>query len=108
MVAEQEFFKYMKKAKEHLGNAKKFEFFFYIDIALKMLNNYEYNFMTKEEIATNLKMLNFDTKLINSVIYILNMCDKFKFTNIMISNNEMKKIYAQVYFIKELSDKIIL
>ncbi len=112
MVAEQEFFKYMKKAKEHLGNAKKFEFFFYIDIALKMLlkskNNYEYNFMTKEEIATNLKMLNFDTKLINSVIYILNICDKFKFTNIMISNNEMEKIYAQVYFIKELSDKIIL
>jgi hypothetical protein len=111
-VAEKEFFRCMKKAKEHLSNDKKFEFFFYIDIALKMLlkskTDYEYYSMTKEEIATNLKMLNFDTELINSVIYILNMCDKFKFTNSTISNNEMEKIYTQVNFIKEQSDKMIL
>jgi hypothetical protein len=75
---------------------------------LKSKTDYEYYSMTKEEIATNLKMLNFDTELINSVIYILNMCDKFKFTNSTISNNEMEKIYAQVNFIKEQSDKIIL
>ena len=52
--------------------------------------------------------LNFDTKLINLVINILNICDKFKFTPNMLSKDEMVKIYTQVNFIKEQLDKIIL
>ena len=112
IVARKNFFKCMNKSKMYLNNAKKFEFFFYIDVALKMLlkskNNYGYYSMTKNDIAQNLMALNFDTKLINSVINILNICDKFKFTPNMLSKDEMVKIYTQVNFIKEQLDKMAL
>lgn len=112
MAAEKEFFRCIKKAKEYLNNTDKFEFFFYIDMALKMLlrakNNYEYYFMTKEDIAANLKSLNFDIKLVSLVISVLNMCDRFKFSPINVSKDEMEKIYTQVNFIKEQTDKMTL
>jgi len=112
MNAKKEFIICMQKAKLSLNRNEQYKFFSYIDIGLKMLlkskNNYEYCAMLKEEINENLKKLNFEDKQINEIMSLLNDCEKFKFTNIIVKQNKMSEIYTKVEFIKNQMDKMIL
>lgn len=103
------FIKYFQQASVALQRRRQFEFYFYIALSLKMFlrskTNCDYITITKEEIKNNLISLNFDEKLINIIINILVDCDRFKFTNIVASDNDMKKMYSQLKFVKEKIDK---
>lgn len=103
------FVKYFQQATVALQRRRQFEFYFYIALSLKMFlrskTNFDYITMTKEEIKCNLLSFNFDEKLIDIIISILADCDKFKFTNIVATGNDMKKMYSQIKFVKEKIDK---
>ena len=74
---------------------------------LRTKTNCDYITMTKEEIKNNLSSLGFEENLINIVMDTLVVCDRFKFTNIVATQNDMKKTFSQIKFVKEKFEKTI-
>ena len=105
------FTKYFQQAQLALNRYIQFNFYYNLDLALKMLlaskTNYNYIFMTKDEIKNNLYRLNIDEQLINNIINIFVDCDKFKFTSFKANRKDMNISFSQLKFIKEKLDKIL-
>ena len=105
------FMKYFKQTQFALSRYIQFNFYYNMDLALRMLlsskTNYNYLFMTKEEIRTNLNYLKFNEQLIDNIIKILTDCNKFKFTYFRASQKEMNIAFSQLKIIKEQLDKTL-
>lgn len=105
------FIKYFKQSQSALNRYIQFNFYYNLDLALKMLlsskTNYNYTFMTKDEIKNNLCSLKFNEQIINNIMKILVDCNKFKFTYFRATQKEMSVAFSQLKLIKEQLDKML-
>ena len=105
------FIKHFKQTQLALSRYIQFNFYYNMDLALRTLlsskTNYNYAFMTKDEIKNNLNCLKFNEQLIDNIIKILTDCNKFKFTYFRASQKEMNVAFSQLKLIKEQLDKIL-
>ena len=111
MKSKKMFANYFQQTSTALKRNRQFDFYFYADLSLKMLlrikTNFDYMIMTKEEIKNNLSSFGIDKNLIDVVMDTLVVCDRFKFTNIIATQNDMKKTFYQIKFLKENFEKKI-
>ncbi len=101
-----------QQAQSALNNNIQFNFYYNLDLSLKMLlsskTNRNYIFMSVTEIKNNLYNLKFDEQLIADIIKIFDDCNKFKFTCFTATQKEMRQSFSELKNIKEqLDDKLL-
>ncbi len=105
------FTKYFEQAQLALNRYIQFNFYYSLDLALKMLlsskTNCNYIFMTKDDIKKNLYSLDVDEQTIDTIMKIFCDCDKFKFACFVATREGMNSNFSQLKLIKKQLDKIL-